>query len=163
MRPKLVKPSPTKLERAAAGGEGIEHAYIDVWMRGEGREADVLGASIHVIDQQPDLDAAIRGFEQLLGDENAGEVRMPDVGLHVESAPGQPRTLHPGDKGFGAFLDEPECRFARMLRLGRGDDLIEAAVLAGRDGAFVRQRRTRFQLRARGEARDDEEDQAASK
>ena len=119
MRPKLRQALPDEAERAATRGEGIEHAYIDVWMRGERRESDVLGASIHVIDQQPDPDAAIGGFEQLLGDKNAGEVRMPDVGLHVESPPGQPRTLHSSDKGFGTFLDEPEGRFARMLRLGR--------------------------------------------
>ncbi len=150
-------------ERAFARGEGIEHAYIDIRMRGQRRKAGVLGACVHVIDQHPDLHASVRGFKQLPRNKDAGEIRMPDVGLNVESSPGKPRTLHPCDKGFGTFLDEAECRLPRMLGLGGRDELIETGVFGRRDGTLLRQGWTRLQLRARGEARDYQEQQAASK
>ena len=66
MRSKLVAPSPDQCAACPARGERIEHAHLDVRVRGQRREAGVLGARIHVVEQQAHPHAAIGGLEQLL-------------------------------------------------------------------------------------------------
>ena len=51
-------------------------------------ESVVPGAGVPVVDQQAHPDAAVGGLEQAPGEDGAGGVRVPDVGLHVEAAAG---------------------------------------------------------------------------
>ena len=68
---------------------------------------------------KPHLHAAIGGLQRLLRQVEAGCVGMPDVGLHVEAARGEPRALHAKHEGLRALDHEPKAGLAGMLRFVR--------------------------------------------
>ena len=117
-------------------------------MRGQRRKVRVLRARIHVVDQQAHPHAAIRRLEQLVGEELAGEIGVPDVGLHVETALRHARALHAHDESLGAVDQQPECRLARMTGFRRLESAVERRGACGRRCKFHRQITTRLQLRA---------------
>ena len=112
-------------------------------MRGECGEAGILGARIHVVDKQSDPDSAIGSVDQLLRQEQAGQIGVPDIGLHVEAAHGAAGSVRAYRERFGSFDDETKRRLTGMLRFGRRDRTIEGTVVAQRN------RRVHWEVRPR--------------
>ena len=73
-------------EGARASTERIEKAHGNIRMCSHGREAEVFFSRIHVIDQNPHLYPAIGSGQQGINDKSPCVVRMPDVGLHINTA-----------------------------------------------------------------------------
>ncbi len=148
-------------QRALARSERIEHADGHFRMRRQCCKARVLRAGVHVVDQQPDLDAAICRYEQVMGEECPGLVRMPDVGLDVEASACEASTARADDECLRALTEEPEGGLARMPRFRPGDRLVELRSFAERDRVFGREVRARLKLRACGESDQRQQDQYA--
>ena len=132
-------PSPMKLSVPEREAKGLNMRTSIFGCAASAANPSVLCTRVHVIDEDPDLDAAIRGFEQLPRDENPREVGMPDVGLYIEGAPCKTRALYLCGEGLRTLLDQAKRGLTGMLRLGRRDDLVQLTLLAGWDGALDRQ------------------------
>ena len=90
----------------------VEHAHFDAWMRRQRRQAVVHRTGVEVVQQESHANAAVGRFQQGLAEIRAGEVRVPDVGLHVEAAGRESRALHAHHEGLRAVAQQPEAGLA---------------------------------------------------
>ena len=160
--PEARQPLPHHAHGPLARSEGVEHPYGDVGVFCERREPGVLCTRVHVVDEQPDLHAAIRRLEQPLREVGAGEVAVPDVGLHVQAAACELRAACADHERLGSLVQQPEGGLARVAGLCRSNEAIDLAALAGGDRGLDRQIGPRLELGAGGEPGQDERRQAAA-
>jgi hypothetical protein len=139
-----------------ARAERVEHAHFDVRVRVHCREHVVLAARIHVVHQQPNLDAAVGGLQRAVGKVAAGRVVVPDIGLDVETAACGPRRVGTDREGFRSFAHQAESGLARVLRLCSLNDRVEGRAGGERYRALLREFRPR---RKAGAAREQQQDQ----
>ncbi len=71
---------------------------------------------------------------------------MPDVGLYVEAATGEPRAARTENERLGSFAQQPEGGGAWVTRLRRCDDPVHLGAFARGNGGLDRQFRSRLQL-----------------
>ncbi len=141
-------------QRPVARDPGVEHAHVDVRVRRQRRETVVLGARVEVVEQEAHADTAVGGIEQDLSEVCAGEVRVPDVRLHVEALRRVPGALHAHHEGLGTVAQQAKSRLSRVGGLGRPDAFGQGASFGRCDG--VRIRRVR-QNRKLGAARENDD------
>ncbi len=150
MRLKLRHGLAEACERSPARGERIEQAHVDVRVRIQRGEAEILGSSVQVVDQQAHAHTALGGGKELRRERKARGIRVPDVGLHVDAAshfggaPAQRERLAP-------VAYQAEARLTGMRGLDRCNPTPEIRVFGERHCRFDRQGRACRQLRARAQ------------
>ena len=97
-------------------GHGVEHAHLDVRMTVDGEQRGVGGHRAEIVEQQAHAHAAVGRPEQMLKQDFARHVLVPDEILHIETAlrrirQGQPRGqgLAPVQKCVEAGLPRMRC------------------------------------------------------
>ncbi|MNT74641.1 hypothetical protein D3C72_2134770 [compost metagenome] len=88
--------------RTAAQVQRVEHADLDVRMRGEGRDDLVQAVAGGVVEQHPHPHTPVGGFEQLLNQHARADAVVHDVVLQVEAALGVTDQFGAGGEGLGA-------------------------------------------------------------
>jgi hypothetical protein len=112
-----------------------------------------------VIEQQADLDPAIRRFDQLICEEPSCLIVMPDIGLNIQASSGDSRTLRSYRERLGAFAHQPKRGLAGVPRLERSYDLIKMDLIPDGDSAMRRQGRSGWQLGASHQGRTYKSDE----
>ena len=87
----------------------VKETDLDVGMCVERRNAGVSGfRHIMVVDQQAHADAAVRGTQQPVGQDQAGSVAIPDVVLAIQSLFSQLSHRQPGHERGTALSNDGE-------------------------------------------------------
>ena len=139
MRSKLPSASSAKLTAPERDLERIEHPHLDVRVRVERREAVVLGACVHVVDQQAHLDAAVGGLEQLLGEETRRSGRRARCRSARRGCARRARGARADRECLGSLAHEPEPGCARDAGLGGRDRPSSGVPAPGRQRRVGRQ------------------------
>ena len=143
-----------ELERTGHGGDppgtpGVHDPDGDGRLPVDRGEMDLPTGQLEVVHQDPDPDAALRGRDDPLREEQAGVVlAVPEVVLDVEGPPGRVDERQAPVERVLVPVQEDEPRGVRTVAVpDRRHDGVEAAPRAGRDRVPVRG--------LRGRARED--------
>jgi hypothetical protein len=148
MRENAVIPSASLLAVPRREANGLNSRHLDVWMGVQSGQREVVGAGVHVVQQQAHAHAAVGRAHQFARQHPAGQVVVPDVVLHVEAALGVARRQPPQRERLDAIGDQPEPGLARMLLQSRKKRAIQRGVVRHRQGMLRRQLAAWWQARA---------------
>ena len=100
-------------------GHGVEHAHLDVRMTVDGEQRGVGGHRAEIVEQQAHAHAAVGRAEQMLEQDLARHVLVPDEILHIETALRRIRQRQPRGQGLAPVRKCVEAGLPRMRRDAR--------------------------------------------
>src|SRR5690606_35753039 len=109
-----------------ADDERVEQAHLDLRVQGQSGQLRIQTRGATVIQQQPDPYPSVRRRVQLLQQQGAGHVAVPDVVLHVQGALCSPGQQHPRRECAVRVGEGVDAALVGVCRYFGGQGLAEA-------------------------------------
>ena len=154
MRLKLRAPSLTRLSVPLRDANGLKTRTSMLGCADSAAKCSLLARASMSSTSRRTCTPRSADSSSCAGEELAGEIGVPDVGLHVDAALGHARALHARDEGFGALDQQPESPtvpdgwLPRPRTCGRGASCSRSALQvpwADRRAVAVARRHPRLQ------------------
>ena len=95
-------------------GKRIEDPYLHIGMQAQGGQGNLPITEVHVVEEEPHPDAAIRGCQDAGDQQPTAAVAVPDEILEVQRSLGGVGQRQALQQGLAPGVEESHTRFARM-------------------------------------------------